>query len=379
VAKKIKVLVDAHLFDGMFQGSRTFLKGLYAKLSESDALDIYLAAHDVENLEREFADISGSMKFLPLQSPSKVKRLLVDFPTMINQHKFDYAHYQYIDAPIKLCKTIITIHDVLFLEFTEDFSWLYQQKKYLFQLAASRADILTTDSEYSRRAIHHYLKAPMDDIHVVRPALENIFFVEPSREMVGTAKNAIRDSLKLDKYILYVSRIEPRKNHDLLLQAYLDLELWQQGYHLVFVGKTSIQSPKLDALYATMGADARSFVHHHESVSHALLIDLFRAADLFVYPTRAEGFGYPPLEAAAMGIETLTSDATCLSEFEFFQSRFFNPDDLDGLKTKMSDILAGRFSGPTMTDISKIIRDNYGWANTASVMESLICDNFAKK
>lgn len=360
----------------MFQGSRTFLKGLYAKLSESDALELYLAAHDVGNLEREFADISGSMNFIPLQSPSKVKRLLVDFPTMINKHKFDYAHYQYIDAPIKLCKTIITIHDVLFLEFTEDFSWLYQQKKYLFQLAAMRADILTTDSEYSRRAIHQYLKAPMDDIHVVRPALESNFLTAPNQERVEHAREVIRNQLKLDKYILYVSRIEPRKNHDILLQAYLDLALWKQGYHLVFVGKTSIVNPKLDALYTTMGQDIAEFVHHHESVPHALLLELFRAAALFVYPTRAEGFGYPPLEASAMGIETLTSDATCLSEFEFFQSRFFHPDDLAGLKMKMSEILTGRFAGPSMADISQTIRDNFGWENTAAVLENLICSDF---
>lgn len=376
MARKIKILVDAHLFDGMFQGSRTFLKGLYAKLSESDALDIYLAAHDVNNLEREFSGIDGTLNFIKLNSASKVKRLLVDFPVMIHQHKFDYAHYQYIDAPIKLCKTIITIHDILFLEFTEDFSWLYRQKKYLFQLAASRADILTTDSEYSRQAIHRYLKAPLEDIHVVRPALEKNFFEESSQEIVQLSRSNILSSLRLEKYILYVSRIEPRKNHDILLRAYLDLKLWEQGYHLVFVGKTSIDNPRLDVLYESMSSNVRRFVHHYESVSHSQLIDLFRAATLFVYPTRAEGFGYPPLEAGAMGVETLTSNATCLSEFEFFQDRFFNPDDLEGLKAKISAILANRYSGPTMADISKTIRDNFGWVNTATVMEKLICKNF---
>lgn len=374
--KKIKVLVDAHLFDGMFQGSRTFLKGLYAKLSESDALDIYLAAHDLDNLEREFSGISGEIKFIQLKSESRVKRLLVDFPSLVAKYKFDYAHYQYMDPPIKTCKTIITIHDVLFLEFTEDFSWLYRQKKHLFKLAAAKADILTTDSDYSRQAIRHYLNIPLESIHVVRPALENLFLESPTPEDFDDARARIGAALQLNKYILYVSRIEPRKNHEILLRAYLELELWKQGYHLVFVGKTSIENPKLLRLYDSIGSQARGFVQHHESVSSELLMDLLRAAALFVYPTRAEGFGYPPLEAGALGVETLTSDATCLSEFDFFGDRFFKPDDLEGLKTKMAAILSGRNGYSAMSDISKVIRNNFGWANTAADMEKLICSNY---
>jgi glycosyltransferase involved in cell wall biosynthesis len=376
MAKKVKLLVDAHLFDGMFQGSRTFLKGLYAKLSESDQLDITLAAYNMENLEREFSDISCSINFIKLKSPSKFRRLLVDFPAMIEKHKFDYAHFQYIDPPIKLCRTIITIHDVLFLEFPEDFSWAYRQKKHLFKFAGSRADILTTDSQYSRHAINRYLNIPLENIQVVRPALESSFFELPSINALQSSKLKVHEAFGFDKYLLYVSRIEPRKNHDILLKAFLDLELWKQGFHLVFVGKTSIENPRLNYLYRSMGQKILEFVHHHESVSHQLLLDLFRASTLFVYPTRAEGFGYPPLEAGVLGVETLTSDATCLSEFDFFGDRFFSPDDLDSLKNKMSAIIEGRFDGPSMSDISETIRNNFGWLNTATVMEKLICSDF---
>lgn len=370
------MLVDGHLFDGMFQGSRTFLKGLCAELSQSSRLDIHIAAHDLENLEREFEGISGSLNFIKLNSESRVQRLLIDFPSMIGKYKFDYAYYQYIDPPIKRCKTIITVHDVLFLEFIEEFSWLYRQKKHLFKLAGSRADILTTDSQYSRRAIHKYLNIPIDDIHVVRPALESNFLEPPSQAAVDESKTKVSEAFKLSKYILYVSRIEPRKNHESLLQAYLDLELWKEGYHLVFVGTTSIESPKVNALFDSMDNDAKGCFHHYESVSHELLLDLFRAAFLFVYPTRAEGFGYPPLEAAALEVETLTSNATCLSEFEFFGDRFFSPDDLEDLKNKISAIVSGTYVGPKMVDIAETIRGNFGWVNTAERMEELICRDY---
>lgn len=376
MTKKIRVLVDGHVFDGMFQGSRTFLKGLYAKLSESDRLDIYIAARDLDNLEREFSSVSGPLNFVKLGSESKVRRLLIEFPSLIKKYNFDYAHYQYIDPPLKLCRTIITIHDVLFLEFVDDFSWLYRRKKHFFKFSGARADILTTVSEYSRQAINRYLDIPMNNIHVVRPALENDFLKVLSDQDIQKSRNKVKETLNLDKYVLYVSRVEPRKNHDLLLRAYLELELWRYNYHLVFVGKTSIESKGLNDAYASIDSKIKQFLHHYESISHELLVELIRAASLFVYPTKAEGFGYPPLEAAALGVETLTSNATCLSEFKFFGDRFFNPDDIEELKRKMMAIISNSYKGIRIGDISRTICENFGWTNTAENMEKLICNDY---
>jgi len=376
VAKKIKVLVDGHVFDGIFQGSRTFLKGLYAKLSESDSLDIYIAANDLNNLEREFSGINGTINFVRLKSKSKIKRLLVDLPALVSKYKFDYVHYQYMDSPIKLCKSIITIHDVLFLEFVDDFSWLYQQKKYLFALAAYRSSILTTDSEYSRIAINKYLNVPLNKIHIVQPALDDDFIIPLSKRVAIASKKNIERKFKLNKYILYVSRVEPRKNHEILLRAYLEMKLWESGYHLIFVGKNSINSPKLNFLFDAMTENQQQYVSHYESVPHNELLDLLRSASIFVCPSKAEGFGYPPLEAGAFGVETLISNATCLSEFDFFGDRFFDPNDLDDLKNKILNIISGDNVLPSMKGISNTIRTNFNWDRTAYTMERLIVNDF---
>ena len=373
MTRKIKLLVDGHLFDGMYQGSRTFLKGLYMNLANSDHLDISIAANDLDNLEQEFSDISGSLNFIRLNSHRRIPRLLFEFPTLIRKHGFDYAHFQYIDPPVKACRTIITIHDVLFLEFVDDFSWAYRQKKHLFKLAAKRADILTTDSEYSRQAIHRYLDIPLNDIDVIRPALEAPFFAPATQSSRDAARLSVQQHFGIERYILYVSRIEPRKNHIMLLRSYLELQLWKQNIHLIFVGKDSIECKPLKAMLASIGEEVKPFLHHYEKVEHGMLIDLFRAASISVYPTRAEGFGYPPLEAAALGTETLTSDATCLSEFEFFGERFFDPDNIDVLKGKLSAILSDSFDGPDMGSISRYIHEHFAWKQTAEKMESLIC------
>lgn len=370
---KIKILVDAHLFDDIFQGTRTFLKGLYTTLSLSDSLEIYLVANDVENLEREFSDAPGTLKFLEYSGKNKFKRLLFDIPSLIHKYNIDYAHFQYIDSPIKMCKTIITIHDVLFLEFKDDFSWLYRQKKHLFYLAAKRANILTTDSEYSRKSIERFLNISKDKVSVVKPALQENFFSDYDKNI---SRKLISQRYSLDKYILYVSRIEPRKNHTILLKSFLELRLWEKGYKLVFVGKKSIESCELQCLIGENKEVCKSFLAQLDNVAPEELIHFLVASSLFVYPSRAEGFGYPPLEAGALGVETLLSDATCLSEFHFFKSRFFDPNDLSDLVGKVDSILEGSFEGVKMTEVSSNIRNSFRWENSAEVFEKLVTDNY---
>jgi glycosyltransferase involved in cell wall biosynthesis len=220
------------------------------------------------------------------------------------------------------------------------------------------------------------LNVPFDNIDIIRPALDSDFLMTSTNEIFEKSREIVKSKFGLDKFLLYVSRVEPRKNHDTLLKAYLDLELWRQGYFLIFVGKTSIENPKLELIINSLDSHVKQFVIHYQSVSHDLLLHLLKSTSLFVYPTRAEGFGYPPLEAAAFGVETITSNATCLSEFSFFGDRLFDPDNLDEIKRKIISILFGTFDGPKMSTISEEIRQNFGWSNSASAFEKLIMTNF---
>ena len=100
----MKLLVDAHIFDEKFQGTRTYLKGLYSALIPiAKDWEFYFIANDVENLEQEFGKFSH-VHYLKFTSKNKYYRLLIDLPRIIKKNKIDYSHYQYISPFIKNCK-----------------------------------------------------------------------------------------------------------------------------------------------------------------------------------------------------------------------------------------------------------------------------------
>lgn len=369
---KPKVLVDGHVFDGPFQGTRTFLKGLYGAMASSDAIDVYMAAHDVANLEKEFGEHTP-IRFVQLESNSSWRRLGLEFPKLVRRYGFDYIHYQYMDAPVKNCRTIITTHDVLFLDYPEDFPFLYRQKKHLFALAARRADILTTVSTYSKGKIHQHFGIQENKIHVLKEGVECAFYENVD---VDTSRNRILTSHGFDRFLLYVGRIEPRKNHHSLLQAYIGLCLWKKGIRLVLIGAESIPNLHFNSLMENLPDHVRRFICHFSAMPFSEMKDFIAACEVFIYPSFAEGFGLPPLEAAAMKVETLLSNTSSMKEFGFFGDRFFDPENVDELQTKISSILSkeGRFLN--MSQLSDEVKRVYNWGDCASHLENLILENF---
>jgi alpha-1,3-rhamnosyl/mannosyltransferase len=68
---------------------------------------------------------------------------------------------------------------------------------------------------------------------------------------------------------------------------------------------------------------------------------LVRGARVFVYPSRYEGFGIPPLEAMAAGTPVIATKTSALPEALGDHARWVHPDDLDGLASGIADLLDG--------------------------------------
>lgn len=367
----IRIFVDAHVFDGEYQGTRTFIKELYIALSKKDNIILYLASFDIDNLKTIFP-ASSNINFIQYNTKTGWPRLLINIPSLFRKYDFDFAHFQYMIPPVKnkKCKYVVTIHDVIFEEYPAEFTRYYRfSKKLLYQLAATNADIVTTVSTYSKKSIEKFLRVKPGKTAVIPNGVSDIFFQpynkERSAELI-TKKYGIR------KFILYVSRFEPRKNHAALLKAYLDLELYKKEYHLVLLGHQSLAVDEFDKILEALSPGIQKFIFINHEIDDDTLIEFYRAASVFVYPSKAEGFGISPLEAGALKIPVICSNASAMKEFSFFGDRHIDTTDHGLLKKKIAGSLSNPPADFFLQTISDTIREKYSWESSAEKFYNLL-------
>jgi glycosyltransferase involved in cell wall biosynthesis len=342
MSKKIKLFVDAHVFDGISQGTVSFIANLYSGIIKENNYEVYVGS----NNKTKAIELLNSEKFIHVRynTNSKYLRLLFEIPYHLWKNKIDFAHFQYITPIVKPCKFILTIHDVLFLDFPQYFPLIYRLKnKILFKISTYRANIFTTVSKYSSSAIKKHFNYN-----------KNIFVI-PNILNTSLKNSQIETLLNKKKYILYVSRIEPRKNHALLLKAWLELELYNQEIYLVFVGHNTIESKDLTNNFINMNELQKKYFIHFNNINSPKLSWMYSNCLLFVFPSLAEGFGIPPLEASLFGSKVLVSNSTAMKDFDFFPYNF-NPSNYEEFKSKLELALQTDYN---IQSTNEIINNTY--------------------
>jgi glycosyltransferase involved in cell wall biosynthesis len=165
--------------------------------------------------------------------------------------------------------------------------------------------------------------------------------------------------------------MEPRKNHLGLLKAVLELGVLERGYSLVFAGTRSIADPALDKLLGSLDSRVLRHIHHLDSVSEAEKAALLHNARLFVYPSLAEGFGIPPLEAAMARVPVVCSNRTAMAEFDFFSPYHVDPLAGSSLRDAIARALEDR-DEERLQRVAETIAERYSWQHSARQLMQLL-------
>ncbi|HVC53908.1 MAG TPA: glycosyltransferase family 1 protein [Stellaceae bacterium] len=131
-------------------------------------------------------------------------------------------------------------------------------------------------------------------------------------------------------YFVYVSTIEARKNHLLLLNLWRAMaeELGEAAPLLVLIGQRGWEAENVVDMLERCPA-LRGVVIEHNELSDAAMVRLLRGARAMLLPSFAEGFGFPLIEGFTLGLPALCSDIPALRETGAGIPEFFDP--LDGL------------------------------------------------
>lgn len=348
------ILVDCHVFDQSLQGTTTYIKGIYLELIKIKSINFYFISNSY-NLEEIFGK-QQNVHYLKYKFKNKFYRLLIELPQIIRKNEIDYAHFQYIVPPIKRCKYIVTLHDVLFLDFPQFFPFFYKfSKKILYKFSANYSDIVVTVSEFSKKRIEHHFQ--ISNICVTPNAVEEIFYESYNKSDI---QKIVLNKFGVQNFFLFVSRWEPRKNHQLLLKVFVEKGFYKK-YNLIFLGDEAIENKEYNNYYRLLSSDIQEKIYKLNKINFEDLLSINRAATLSIYPSFAEGFGIPPLESLACTTPTVCSNTTAMTDFDFINDCLFNPYDENDLYDKI--IIA--LSDTNIEKKQQLLIKKYNWKNAA--------------
>ena len=206
-----------------------------------------------------------------------------------------------------------------------------------YHAAVKCSSHLITVSEFSRMRIASKYRLDPAKIMVIYDGLAEQFS-EISREPSET----VRERYHLPSpYLLSLSTIEPRKNLQLLLTVYSQmLDEGEALPDLVLAGRSGW---KTEGILSHVSSGIRNRIHFTGYIEDGDLPALYREAELFLFPSKYEGFGLPVIEAMSQGTLVLSSDAASLPEVAGDAGILFRSGDAEDLKQKIRDAL--RMSG----------------------------------
>lgn len=144
------------------------------------------------------------------------------------------------------------------------------------------------------------------------------------------------EDLPAPGFVLAVGTLEPRKNLPRLVEAYSILPHELQAAHpLIVVGAQGWRTGPTLAALRSLGDRCRLLGH----VSDAALAELYRRCAVFCYPSLAEGFGLPVLEAMAAGAAVITSDVSSLPEVGGDAVEYVHPTSVASIQAALERLL----------------------------------------
>ena len=370
--KRPLIGVDFHVVDGIFQGSRTHVLELFSEVIRlSPDIHFVLFLEQIDLL-RAFSPIftAANVELVHMPHANPIKRLCWQLPMLQRKYRLDFLHTQYILPIPSFSAGIVTIHDILFETHPQYFAPLFRlRSSILMRLSAWRASHVFTVSEFSRQAmLSRYHIAP-EKISVIHNGVdETRFYAGDAGKDVVEARGLISRG-----YLLSVGRLEPRKNHVALLRAYAKL----QSVHLplVIIGQPHFGFSDVFQVIKELNLEGQVLIF--TNVKDDDLPAFYRHAKLFIYPTWAEGFGMPPLEAMASGLPVISSNSTSIPEVVGDAAELISPDNIDALAKAIDHFLSDHVFYSEMQQRGLMQVKAFHWSTAAEKVRAVYLEALA--
>jgi len=335
--QRLKIGIDIHSIGSQSGGNETYyrelLRGLLRFRSNYQFYLYYThpsAAGEINPTE-DFC----LQRLVPSQ---RWLRVPFTIPWRARVDDLDLFHAQFIVPPCLKCKAVTTIPDIAYEHFPQFFPRRQVALlKMLVRASARKADHIITVSEHSKRDIVETYGVDPDNITVT--------YEGAGSEFVPLGRQAAKEEVARkygihQPFILYVGRLQARKNLARLVASYARVRKLGFRHKLIFVGKP-------DSLFQQVSARIRELEIREDVIQlgyvpGADLPSLYNAAEVFIYPSLYEGFGLPVLEAMACGTPVITTQSSSLAEVAGDACLLVDPVDESSIASALECILGDR-------------------------------------
>lgn len=351
MVRKLRVAIDStfvrsNYVTGIERYTVESIKALFA-LNHDDKM--ILLAHPIGI--RNFPNIPSSWDVVI--SPIK-NRIIMDqiwLPGILKKLSVDWVHYNTMGIPAVLSTPFsLTIHDAVPVAFPDTIStgnkWYYKP----LQRKALRSQLLggvITVSHFSASEIKKWMSVPEDKIRVVPEGISSSLLEASPADV--PIKNP---------YFLIVGTLEPRKNLQVVLEAF-ECVADNIQTDLVIVGRNGW------GIHTKLSPTIRNRVHFTGYISDNELAGYYKNAIALIFPSIYEGFGLPLLEAAAFNTPIIASDISVFHEVGEGICEFFNPYDSLALSQILEKYESSNSLQTATAEESRQLLRRYSWQNNA--------------
>lgn len=289
-----------------------------------------------------------------------------ELPRIARQRDLDVLHVPSYRRLLwrRPCALVATIHDLAPFQVANKYDWKRMfYGRVVARRLARRQDHVIAISQNTANDLRKWFKLPEDRITVVLNGLEHDRFFPGNRD---AARGETMKRYSLQKpFFLYVARLEhPAKNHVRLISAFnqfkdatrSDWQLalggsdWHGAEHIHAAIKASPHSKDISCL---------GFIDDKH------LPDLYRAAEVFVYPSLYEGFGLPPVEAMACGCPVISSARGSLGEVVGNAAALVDPEDVAAMTQQLTALATNDWERRRLRSLGLEHARRFNWERTA--------------
>jgi glycosyltransferase involved in cell wall biosynthesis len=351
-------------------GIGTYIRSLVHALGAIDSTNHYTLVSSPGDI-RTLAGLPENFRTAAYSRSDQSNLDHIAFPVFLRGLSPDLVHIPLNRVPLLMIRPyVVTIHDMANLFFEEERSnFRMQLRRYRFRRGLVRANRVIAVSDATRRDVENLMGVPPDRVRRVYNAPDPGFHVDEAACQTEEQQRIMERYQINYPYLLYAGNIRRHKNVPRLVEAFavvreqLASHPRYQDLRLVIIGDTISQHPAVRQ--TVIKSRVEHVVRFLGFVPFETLRCFYENAAAFVFPSRYEGFGLPPLEAMACGAPVVASNVSSLPEVVGDAAILVNPENVFDIARGIRDILLDDRLREELVRRGRIQASRFSWERTA--------------